>query len=527
MLGFSTAMKVFGGWDSSSTQTHSFSSEITPLSNTPNNTENMNKISSASIDFNADALPIRYSLWKAKNIFLCNGQLMLGSSGNNVLFTACLILITWSITMFAIIPQLPDIQDNPMDEYTREHIISMMLSISIVLCSINIVALVATAFTDPGILPRRKRYDDAANHFSSSESVTASTYIKASLNSPAFNSIDRIFAKAFYEFNVGYCPTCRIIRPPRSKHCRHCDNCVAYFDHHCPWTGTCIAYRNYSYFICFVASMLISTIFSIFCCVSVLVGWFMFGASSNVPILRWIVPFPALLWAFLVLLFVGSLAFFHLFLCFQGQTTAEWVRGVKAEVQTSIIENPNYNIQPTIQFCSPASYCRPCLGQSPSRIICGCESGEGTQSSSPHQEHIRKAPPNQWIYKYPSVKTKLKPMWKPYDKHDDIYQLEVTLINLISINSAIKSTIKRRVAASQPFDRFGDNPHLNANTHLNFAQNQNHEVHPKSETLTELHIPPYHTVAAGVVKSGSINSLNGRSGANSGISTPSYFTPTA
>ncbi|XP_068656796.1 probable protein S-acyltransferase 23 [Aristolochia californica] len=40
------------------------------------------------------------------------------------------------------------------------------------------------------------------------------------------------------------CPTCKIIRPVRSKHCPSCKCCVEQFDHHCPWISNCVGKRN-------------------------------------------------------------------------------------------------------------------------------------------------------------------------------------------------------------------------------------------------------------------------------------------
>lgn len=40
------------------------------------------------------------------------------------------------------------------------------------------------------------------------------------------------------------CPTCKIIRPVRSKHCPVCKHCVEQFDHHCPWISNCVGKRN-------------------------------------------------------------------------------------------------------------------------------------------------------------------------------------------------------------------------------------------------------------------------------------------
>lgn len=42
----------------------------------------------------------------------------------------------------------------------------------------------------------------------------------------------------------GFCLTCNIRKPLRSKHCRQCHRCVARMDHHCDWINLCVGIKN-------------------------------------------------------------------------------------------------------------------------------------------------------------------------------------------------------------------------------------------------------------------------------------------
>jgi DHHC palmitoyltransferase len=53
-----------------------------------------------------------------------------------------------------------------------------------------------------------------------------------------------------------FCDRCRCWQPPDGIHCPECNVCVAGYDHHCVWMGTCIGKRNYRQFVLFNVSWL-------------------------------------------------------------------------------------------------------------------------------------------------------------------------------------------------------------------------------------------------------------------------------
>jgi len=48
------------------------------------------------------------------------------------------------------------------------------------------------------------------------------------------------------------CDKCDRWKPERAHHCSQCQRCVLRMDHHCPWTGNCIGFYNYKFYVLLV-----------------------------------------------------------------------------------------------------------------------------------------------------------------------------------------------------------------------------------------------------------------------------------
>ena len=117
---------------------------------------------------------------------------MLGSQWAQLSVTAAILVLSWSMYLLLLAPFT-----------TCYHSYTVCLCL---LC-LQLTTLSFTAFTEPGIIPR------------------ATDGLPITL---------RQFTKPGASTHHLYCQICNILRPPRTRHCRYCNNCVQVFDHHCP-----------------------------------------------------------------------------------------------------------------------------------------------------------------------------------------------------------------------------------------------------------------------------------------------------
>mmetsp|Transcript_44018 Transcript_44018/g.111429 ORF Transcript_44018/g.111429 Transcript_44018/m.111429 type:complete len:372 (+) Transcript_44018:111-1226(+) len=196
----------------------------------------------------------------------------------------------------------------------------------------SLTLLFATAFSDPGIMPRQKDYGECA------DPVTGA--LRARQPPRYFDTILRGHA-----FRLKYCVTCNIYRPPRCTHCSVCENCVERFDHHCPWIGNCVGKRNYWLFYWFVTSTGALNALSLATAAAQIGVLSMeIGPQQGVDTTAAFVealrqePLSAALAIYCTLLvwFTVGLCIYHTYLMCTNQTTYEQIKGV----YSSGIQNP-------------------------------------------------------------------------------------------------------------------------------------------------------------------------------------------
>ncbi|KAH8117445.1 DHHC palmitoyltransferase-domain-containing protein [Phellopilus nigrolimitatus] len=172
----------------------------------------------------------KYRLHPSRNTFFFKGRFLTG--GDSVWPFVCSVIVllgiagAWSGTTAV---------------WWWKHESPAVAIIGAYMCLITIANMMATAFSDPGILPRNLDPDPPYPN-----TLTSNSGVQAPL--------PRDLKVRSGVVRVKYCQACRIYRPPRSSHCRMCDNCVDGCDHHCQWVNNCVGRRNYTSFILLLTS---------------------------------------------------------------------------------------------------------------------------------------------------------------------------------------------------------------------------------------------------------------------------------
>ncbi|KAK7693746.1 hypothetical protein QCA50_003318 [Cerrena zonata] len=200
------------------------------------------------------------------------------------------------------------------------------------MCLLTISSMCATAFRDPGILPRDLDPDPP---------YAAPNGSQESLRAPLPRDL-RVRAGTV---RVKYCPTCRTYRPPRSSHCKMCDNCVDNCDHHCQWVNNCIGRRNYTTFFTFLFSGVLTLVLVI--CTTAIHLWLLtrhrYGLSFKQALgtSQGIGSAVAFMMSILVIWPVSALLAYHLRLLLLNVTTIEQIRNQAHKTLNSGPAPPN------------------------------------------------------------------------------------------------------------------------------------------------------------------------------------------
>ena len=126
-----------------------------------------------------------------------------------------------------------------------------------------VVNMGVTAFRDPGILPRNLDSDPPC--VLGDTPFEPGRQAMADPEDPMAMPVQRVLRVHGQTVKVKWCETCGTYRPPRSSHCRVCDNCVENIDHHCTYLNNCIGRRNYVSFLVFLVASIGSALYVVAC----------------------------------------------------------------------------------------------------------------------------------------------------------------------------------------------------------------------------------------------------------------------
>lgn len=250
----------------------------------------------------------KWEVFAGRNRFWCDGRLMTAPHPGVFALTLALICGTCALH-FAF--------DCP---FLAARVSAAVPAVGAALFVLTLSALLRTALSDPGIIPRAAAAEAAALEAGEGAGGGAAGAAGGGAGGRPPPRAREVLVRG-RAVKLKYCFTCKMFRPPRASHCSLCDNCVDRFDHHCPWVGNCVGKRNYRYFYTFVVSLSFLAVFVFACAVTHLA---LLARGGLLAALR-ASPASAVVAAvcFLSVWSVLGLAGFHTYLASTDQTTNE------------------------------------------------------------------------------------------------------------------------------------------------------------------------------------------------------------
>lgn len=280
----------------------------------------------------AETRKIRVRKWKVfpgKNTFFCDGRCICAPNWYG--FLCCLVIYVIMGALFFAFDC----------RYLVVHVSPAIPVIGALLYLYILGALCTAALTDPGIIPRATmaETEDDENQTLKGKEMVQGVDTDTDTDNRKDATMYKVVEIGGRKFLLQYCRTCHIFRPPRSTHCRHCDNCVERFDHHCPMVGNCIGKRNYRHFYLFLTSVAVFAAYVVGCNIAVIVlkakqTTATDAVKDSVPtMIEMIVGVAALL-------IVGGFLCFHTYLIAMEMTTNEFLKGTYSARKHEDSKNP-------------------------------------------------------------------------------------------------------------------------------------------------------------------------------------------
>eukprot|EP01016_Furgasonia_blochmanni_P004982 TRINITY_DN11931_c0_g3_i2.p1 TRINITY_DN11931_c0_g3~~TRINITY_DN11931_c0_g3_i2.p1 ORF type:complete len:327 (+),score=22.89 TRINITY_DN11931_c0_g3_i2:117-1097(+) len=267
-----------------------------------------------------------FEMWPGRNVFYCGGRFMTGPYRDMpmTLYTHFTIHVI-SIAYLVFATPLLVSEGN-----------GFIVVFNLILYLSTAINLFLTAFTDPGIIPRKNIMLQILDSYETDDSVAQRH--REEENTDANLRVDEHLRVALGNNQSAdherRCYTCDIIRPPRSSHCSDCDNCVQVFDHHCPFVNNCIGKRNYRFFMGFIFSLFLLIL-------SLIIGFSLIAANilnekskDKQDSEQTSQTFVIILYVFLGLVALSLFGFvlFHCYLSLRGVTTKEMIKRAQSQM---------------------------------------------------------------------------------------------------------------------------------------------------------------------------------------------------